>query len=182
MDWTLENGYRTIIATMGISIDGTMRNKIGDMAEDRVRTLILLLLIDRGLIAESTITREEADTTPHREFVLKDGTVLQFRSDPEVSFQKDENLMTIVKVKGGVDPAGALERYGAAKKSFEHAVEVSPRCKNFYVARVFTEELERRIRVDRLVEKTFGLIQLLDDRAYRDSFFNELFHHTLRIL
>ena len=90
--------------------------------------------------------------------------------------------MAVIEVKGGTDSAGALERYGAAKKSFEHAIEVSPRCKNFYIAGVFTEELERRIHDDRLIEKTFDLIQLLDDRVYRDNFFNELFHHTLRLL
>ena len=41
--------------------------------------------------------------------------------------------MAVIEVKGGTDSAGALERYGAAKKSFEHAIEVSPRCKNFYI-------------------------------------------------
>ena len=34
-DWTLENGYRNIIANMGIGLDGTMRNVIGQDAEQR---------------------------------------------------------------------------------------------------------------------------------------------------
>ena len=33
-NWTLENGYRNIIATMGIGLDGTFRNIIGQDAED----------------------------------------------------------------------------------------------------------------------------------------------------
>ena len=32
-DWTLENGYRNIIANMGIGLDGTIRNVIGQDAE-----------------------------------------------------------------------------------------------------------------------------------------------------
>ncbi len=38
-DWTLDNGYRNIIATMGISLDGMFRNQIGDVAEALVKNL-----------------------------------------------------------------------------------------------------------------------------------------------
>ena len=39
-NWTLENGYRNIIANMGIGLDGTFRNIIGRDAEDLVKTRI----------------------------------------------------------------------------------------------------------------------------------------------
>jgi len=47
-DWTLENGKRTIIATLGITLDGIMRNKVGTIAEDRVRTLIFEWLKEKN--------------------------------------------------------------------------------------------------------------------------------------
>ena len=39
-NWTLENGYRNVIANMGIGLDGTFRNKIGQDAEKLVKTRI----------------------------------------------------------------------------------------------------------------------------------------------
>ena len=51
--WTLENGKRTIIATLGITLDGVMRNKVGTIAEERVRTLIYEWLKQRSLIEDA---------------------------------------------------------------------------------------------------------------------------------
>ena len=44
-----------------------------------------------------------------------------------------------------------------------------------YLGAVLTPELERRISTDRLVEKTFNIIEILDDTEKRQHFFNELF-------
>lgn len=41
MSWTLENGYRNILATLGISIDGSMRNIVGAEGEALVRNMVL---------------------------------------------------------------------------------------------------------------------------------------------
>jgi hypothetical protein len=181
-DWTLENGYRTIIATMGITLDGSMRNRIGDIAEERIRTLILEWLLDNNLISEPVLTREQIDDDIPRSCILSNGVIMQFSSEPDISFTRDGQLLAILEIKGGIDPAGALERYGAATKSFQHAIGVSPRCKNIYLGAVFTPELKRRIDEDRLVEKTFNIIEILDNSQTREQFFNELFHHTLRVV
>ncbi|MCK7511704.1 MAG: hypothetical protein MZV70_51770 [Desulfobacterales bacterium] len=52
--------------------------------------------------------------------------------------------MVAVEVKAGGDPAGALERLGAAK-SFEDDRNLNPRVKTVYVVRCITPELQRRI-------------------------------------
>jgi len=88
----------------------------------------------------------------------------------------------VIEIKGGTDPAGALERYGAATKSFQHSIEMNRRCKNFYLCAVFTKELKRRINEDCLVEKSFDIIKLIQNPAYRSDFFKEIFHHTLRLI
>ena len=49
-DWTLENGYRNIVANMGITLDGAIRNLIGQDAENIVKERILKWLGDQGLI------------------------------------------------------------------------------------------------------------------------------------
>ncbi len=182
-DWTLENGYRTVIASLGITLDGIMRNKVGDVAESRVRSLILDWLISHDLLIEPLVERTAilAGEFP-RLFQLVGGVEMEFRSEPDVSFRKVGELQATVEIKGGTDPAGALERYGAAKKSFEHAIAECSRCKNFFLACVFTPELQRRIGEDRLVEKTFDIVELLESQELREDFFRELFHHTLRIV
>lgn len=67
-------------------------------------------------------------------------------------------------------------------KTGQHAIETSKRCKNFYLTAVFTPELERRINEDRLVEKAFDIIKILDDPAEKEKFYKEIFHHTLRLI
>lgn len=180
--WSLENGHRTILATMGITLDGTMRNKVGDIAEERVRRMVVEWLAARGLIADPPLTADAVPEDLPRQLLLKHGILMRFSSEPDIAFERGDELIATVEIKGGIDPAGALERYGAAKKSFEHAVRKTERCRNFYLCGVVTDQVARRIRNDRLVEKTFEIIALLNDAKVRDEFFNELFHHTLRIL
>jgi hypothetical protein len=180
-DWTLENGYRTVVATLGITLDGKMRNKIGEIAEQRIRAMILEWLIDNHLVADHKINKRDISENIPNPIKLQNDIVMEFSSEPDISFSQSGILLAVIEIKGGIDPAGALERYGAATKSFQHSVGVSPRCKNFYLGAVFTPELERRIRDDRLVEKTFNVIKILDDPSFRDDFFRELFHHTLRL-
>jgi hypothetical protein len=107
---------------------------------------------------------------------------MRFGSEPDISFLRGDDLLAVVEIKGGIDPAGALERYGAATKSFQHAIMRSPRCKNFYIGAIYTPELEKRIKDDRLVEKALNLIEILDKPVARDQFLRELFHHTLRLV
>lgn len=183
LDWTLENGYRTIIATLGITLDGKMRNKIGEIAEERIKSLMLEFLVNRGLISTPDIKEDDIiDKDTPRSFQLLKNISMEFGSEPDISFHSGEELLVVIEIKGGTDPAGALERYGAATKSFQHSVETSKRCKNFYLAAVFTPELERRINKDRLVEKAFDIIKILDDPGEREKFFKEIFHHALRII
>ena len=48
--WTLQNGYRNIIANMGIGLDGSIRNLIGQDAENIVKERILHWLDTQGFL------------------------------------------------------------------------------------------------------------------------------------
>jgi hypothetical protein len=178
-DWTLEDGRRTIIATLGITLDGIMRNKVGEIAEERIKHILVEWLRSKDLIAKP---KSRSGIEAARRYVLKRGVVMQFGSEPDVSFADEQVLLAVLEIKGGIDPAGALERYGAARKSFEHAMQQSAKCKNFYLGGVFTPELLRRMNSDRLVEKSFNIIEILQNSDAREDFFHEIFHHTLRLL
>lgn len=181
-DWTIEDGKRTIIATLGITLDGVMRNKVGTIAEERVRNMIFEWLVENNLIiSQSKIEIGELQNAPVISN-LAEGIVMEFSSEPDISFEKNGELLAVIEIKGGIDPAGALERYGAATKSFQHSLKRSPKCKNFFLSAVYTTELTKRIQIDRLVEKYYDIVEILEDKKKRDEFFQELFHYTLRII
>ncbi len=172
-NWTLENGYRNIIANMGIGLDGTFRNIIGRDAENLVKTRIRNWLGSRKMILD-----QSADGT---EFRLPNGYSMRFGSEPDILFRQDlggrvRDAATI-EVKGGKDPAGSLERLGAMQKSFE---ATPPDCVNFLVAGVVTPEM--RARLDQMgVVKVFLLDDLAHDSEQWTGFLNEVFHYTVRI-
>jgi len=135
------------------------------------------LLVDPRLEPEQLIHPEALP----RRFALRNEIMMRFGSDPDVAFEKDDQYLAVLEIKGGIDPAGALERYGAAKKTFEHAVGRSPRCETFLLSAVQTREVMERIEADRLVRHSFDMIKLLEDPDYRQRFLDELFNHALRL-
>ena len=182
-DWTLENGYRNIIASLGITFDGSMRNTVGRLPEHRIRLLLLQYLLANGMLIapEYPDANELPAEPPNGEYTLLDNITMVFSSEPDVGFRRGDLLEATIEIKGGIDPAGALERLGAAEKSAQAAIEVNRRCKNFLIAGVITPEMRRRLDQSRLFEKDFLLVNLLSDADLQSEFFAEIFTHTLRM-
>ena len=179
--WVLENGYRTMIASLGISFDGTMRNTIGRLPEQRVRLLLLQYVIDNRLLAGSSYPNLDSLPSIKGRWELTSNTHMVFASEPDVAFRRSGTLEATIEIKGGIDPAGALERLGAANKSANAALFENPRCKNFLVAGAITDEMKNRLDQDRLFERYFSLVDLLASRKHQSGFFDEIFNHALRI-
>lgn len=170
-DWSLDNGYRNILATMGISLDGMFRNKIGEIAEALVKERIV-----NWLDARSMILASEPDDGPGL-FRVSDNVEMHYGSEPDIAFHREGNLIATIEIKGGTDPAGALERLGAMTKSF---AETPPGCVNFLVAGVITPEMRTRLN-DIGVVKVYQLSSLAQDGTDWDDFTQEVFHHAVRI-
>jgi hypothetical protein len=157
---------------------------VGAIAEERIRTLVFSWLQNKNLIK----TYEESNTLDElpRICKLENNIIMRFSSEPDISFSRltdtSEELLAVIEIKGGIDPAGALERYGAATKSFQHSLKENQRCKNFFLSAVYTQELKNRIQEDRLVEKFYDIIDILEKPEIRNDFFRELFHYSLRII
>ena len=177
-DWTLENGYRNILATMGITEDGALRNIIGQEAERAVKEKIINWLETRS----GEVCRP--DETRARWILGHDENLrMIFGSEPDVRFEKRSSngvweIVSTIEVKGGTDPAGALERLGAVKKSFDRT---PVRSKNFLVVGVVTDEMRNQLE-QMHVERVFDLSSILYLDAKWQQFINEVFHHTLRLL
>ena len=174
--WTLENGYRNVLATMGITEDGSLRNIVGQEGEAAVKERIALWLAASNEIATEVVG---SITLLNAQGNLR----MIYGSEPDVSFQRrSENgewqIEATIEIKSGTDPAGALERLGAIQKSF---AETPARSQNFAVLGVVTPEMRRRLD-DMHVARDFSLFRILHDNGYWEEFIREIFHHTLRIV
>lgn len=171
--WTLENGYRNVIATMGIGLDGAVRNLIGQDAEQFIKARIR-----KWLDSQQLMTQHNDEET---QFELPDSYSMRFSSEPDIEFCRivdgKSTVVATIEIKGGKDRAGALERLGAIQKSFE---ATPANCVNILIAGIITTEMSARL--NRL---PIGKIFLLDDLTYDGEpwveFLNEVFHHTVRI-
>ena len=174
--WTLENGYRNILATIGITEDGALRNIVGQEGEAAVKERI-----SEWLDANDAITTQVDGTMT---LLGDDGNLrMIYGSEPDISFESGNEdgewqIIATVEIKSGTDPAGALERLGAIQKSF---AEAPARARNFAVLGVVTPEMRRRLD-EMNVARDFSLYRILTDEGAWDDFVGEIFHHTLRII
>ena len=112
-NWTLENGYRNILANMGIGLDGTFRNIIGRDAENLMKARIRNWLESRQLI--------HGHNPEATEFQLPAGYSMRYGSEPDILFRREMSGIVrdvaTIEIKGGKDPAGALERLALCRRA-----------------------------------------------------------------
>src|SRR6266852_1144163 len=125
-----------LLTSTGAQINGSWLNKIGEEAEKIVQRLLVKETKERNLLLAlipiTGVTAVLYDPTQleeqlghierYRGILLTNQTSMLFSSEPDISLlNKQGTTVGVIEVKGGADPAGALERYGAAKKSFEES-------------------------------------------------------------
>lgn len=130
---TKEELQGILLASTGAQIDGSWRNAIGEEAEKVVHRLLIKETKERNLIAAliprigtaielytpEKIEEQLGNIERYRGVMLINHTSILFSSEPDISLLSNQGTtLGVIEVKGGVDSAGALERYGAAKKIF----------------------------------------------------------------
>jgi len=178
--------YGMLLASVGAQIDGSWRNAIGEEAENvvqrllvnetRVRHLLAGLIPRTGTVIEpystELVDQQINNISRYRGLLLTNQTSMLFASDPDISLI-DANSKTIgvIEVKGGADPAGALERYGAAKKSFEAARRLDPDVPTILVASCITAEVRLRIEHDPIISVFYNLTEILSEDSIANTTF-----------
>ena len=190
---TKEELYGILLTSTGAQIDGSWRNAIGEEAEKVVQRLLVKEVIERNLLAAliprigqavelydpNKLEEQLGQIERFRGILLTNRTSILFSSDPDVSLL-DPSGATVcaLEVKGGSDPAGALERYGAAKKSFEEIRRSAPNVWTILVASCITHEVHSRIKQDPLISSYYNLTGLLGEGSTTfDLFMQEIFTH-----
>lgn len=100
----------------GAQADGSWRNLKGKRAEVAVKGTILRRLRGMDLINSET----------DNEYLLRDNRSIIFADEPDIAIYSKDTIQFAIEVQGGIDPAGVLERVGAAIKSLSRAKEENP--------------------------------------------------------
>ena len=105
--------------TAGSTAQGSWQNRKGNIAEELVKGFIHRRIRERGLLA--TVSANEMTET------LKDHRTIAYGSEPDIAvYDEEQRILVAVEIKGGIDPAGVLERIGAAIKSLSRAKQENP--------------------------------------------------------
>lgn len=109
------------------------------------------------------------------QYVL-DEDIRTLYSEPDITLMGKNGLpWGVIEVKGGTDSAGALERYGAAKKSFENTRKDAPDAKTILIASCITNEANERITSDKTIDSFFNLTEVIREKERYDEFVNLVF-------
>lgn len=183
---SLENIKSMMYSSAGCTVDGSWRNKIGEEAEKMVKSYILRACINKNLIyAMIDRNNSPAGFNKNYDYIanidlfkgikLNNKNSIIFSSEPDISIiDHNGRLLSVVEVKGGTDPAAALERLGAIKKSFDHARKENKRVETILVVSCITEEMGKRLKKDKLINVVFNLTSIIINMDYREDFINKI--------
>ena len=181
--FSIEDIYLAAQANLGTQIDGSWRGEIGTEGSRRIRALILKYFLDNQWLSEITLKddivasplKPLASTDEVKGFTLINGYKILFGSEPDISIRNKEDILEgAIEVKAGLDPAGAMERYGAAKKSFDKVLNENKAAITIYLASCLTPAVKNAIADNRLVKKDYNLTKIFFDDEARGEFLNEL--------
>lgn len=104
----------------GSQAQGSWQNAKGSKVEILIKAMVQLKLREGNWIDN------EASDTDETAMQLKDGRRIVFASEPDIGIYRDERIIAAVEIKGGIDTAAVLERFGATLKSLIRAKEANP--------------------------------------------------------
>lgn len=174
-------------ASAGAQINGSWLNKIGEEAELLAKRILIRSLLEGKHIVAAIL--KDGSSKLDNEYIedlvdkvgllsgvrLSNQTSILFSSEPDISLLNSfGEVVVVIEVKGGKDTAGALERYGAAKKSFEEAKRVNSKVITIFLASCITEEVHRRLQNDKAVNHTYDLTQIVTSEDIRYSFASDV--------
>jgi hypothetical protein len=100
--------------TAGSSAQGSWQNTKGDRMEAVIKGMITRRIQNKSLL----LSESEDGRILH----LTDGRTVAYASEPDLAFYDEAHTLLIaVEIKGGIDPAGVLERIGVVIKSLHRA-------------------------------------------------------------
>ncbi len=153
----------------GSQAQGSWQNNKGAAAEVLIREAILRRLQDREIVVG-----EEASST---RLDLGDGRTLIFADEPDIAIYEGHLPLIAIEVKGGIDPAGVLERIGAAIKSLQRTRAENPQSVTILIVQgvSMTERARQDLTLSAAtVTHLFSVKSIVEDESDRERFFGIL--------
>lgn len=150
----------------GSQAQGSWQNSKGVSAEVAIREIILLRLRGRGIISGEQANAARID--------LGEGRVLVFAHEPDIAVYRNDEPQVAVEVKGGIDPAGVLERIGAALKSLQRIRLENPKSVTVLILQdvSITERARKDLDLSAgTVTHLFSTKAILENEQVRERFF-----------
>jgi hypothetical protein len=175
-------------ATAGTNIDGSWRNSIGTEGERVIRVIILRELLLQNEVSSTTDRQNKTksisgldlsdilDAIDEIRLVnLINGYSVLFGSEPDITLIDDEsNVVGVIEVKAGLDPAGALERLGAMFKSFDNTLAEYPNAVTVLVASCITDEVDSRIGASMSIRQKYITTDITSSDSNQRKFANRV--------
>lgn len=153
----------------GSTAQGSWQNSKGDRTEEVIKGLITRRIQNKAMLLN--LDSDEG-------FHLPDGRILEYGSEPDIAiYDGEHNILVALEVKGGIDPAGVLERIGAAIKSLSRAKQENPAALTILIIpRVsISEQAEQELRVHQNdIDQWFAIEDILHQEAIRQTLFHLL--------
>lgn len=169
----------------GSQVNGSWRNEIGQEGPRRVKQL-LIANFQREDLVKAFVLKSGQQAPPSAplhsvddiaEVIFTNDYRMRFGSEPDISLLNPNSVTDgAIEVKAGLDPAGALERFGAALKSFRQARSDNKNAITILLASCLTDEVKQRIASEPLVSYHFNLTEVLADRATEAQLMSQVKH------
>ncbi len=153
----------------GSQAQGSWQNAKGDQVEALVKSIVQKRLHEKLLVPE--------ETSPAVRMSLIDGRVMAFGDEPDVAIYRANRIEAAMEIKGGIDPAGVLERLGAAIKSLRRVKEANPNAVTILLVRQvsLTERAKQDLEMHRdTVNRWFAIEDFVDSEPVREEIFTLL--------
>lgn len=155
----------------GSQAQGSWQNTKGDRAEVVIKELIERRVREKELIIKEIIHGKG------EKLELKDGRILVMGSEPDVGIYQNNIIQIAVEIKGGIDPAGVLERFGAALKSLRRAKQENPKSITVLIMQGISLTSKAKEEIDKskaTIDYFFTIEDLLENEDLRKQLFNIL--------
>jgi len=155
----------------GSQAQGSWQNTKGDRAEVVIKELIERRVREKGLIIK------EINHGKSEKLELKDGRILVMGSEPDIGIYENNIVQIAVEIKGGIDPAGVLERFGAALKSLRRAKQENPKSVTVLIMQGISLTSKAKEEIDKskaTIDHFFTIEDILENEDLRKQLFNIL--------
>lgn len=153
----------------GTQAQGAWQNNKGASAELAIKQLILQRLSDTQSICDVQ--------QRHTRILLPDNRILIFADEPDIAIYLDDIPQVAIEIKGGIDPAGALERVGATLKSLQRIRQENPNAQTILIMQdvAITHRAKHDLLLSsQVITAIFGLQTLLDDQSEQLRLFERM--------